>query len=490
MAALLSQDPNRSVLLIEAGPDYRSHETPDEIKGANFGPVIGLGDFHWIDLQARITEEQEPKPYLQGRGVGGSSAINAQGAVRGRAEDFDRWAADGCTGWSWRDVLPAFIRIEDDLDFGDRPYHGTGGPVPVSRTPAEAGAVSEALREVATGWGHPEHADMNAPDSAGISPAPWNRRDGVRVSTNDSHLETARQRGNLRVMARTLVTRVLISGGRAVGVEVSTPDGPQVIEAGQVILCAGAVHSPAILMRSGIGPADELRRLGIDVVADLPGVGRNLQDHPMMWLTFPLREDVRTSFFALPGHYILRFSADRDGGHGDDLEIFPLDRSNFDPADGGLMVSLMEPGSRGRVRLSSPDPAIEPAVDLRMLSDPADLRRLRLGTRYAARVADEPVLRKLMEAPVTLAGGRSVDDFDDAELDAYLRSQCTEYYHTAGTCRMGGPADRDRVVDLDGRVVGMAGLRIVDSSIIPTLPKAPTHLTTMMIADRIGRMPK
>jgi 5-(hydroxymethyl)furfural/furfural oxidase len=488
LAALLSHDPNRSVLLIEAGPDYRSGETPDEIRGANFGPAIGLGTFHWTGLTARMTEQQQPGPYLQGLGVGGSSAINGQGAVRGRPGDFDGWAANGCAGWSWRDVLPAFVGIEDDLDFGDRSYHGTGGPIPVSRCASEAGAVSEGLRDVALGWGHPEHADMNAPDSAGVSTAPWNRRAGARVSTNDAYLEGARGRGNLRIMARTLVTRVIVSGGRAIGVEVSTPDGRQVIEAGEVILCAGAVHSPAILMRSGIGAADGLRRLGIDVVADLPGVGRNLQDHPMMWLTFPLREEVRTSFFALPGHFVLRFAASAASGAepGDDLEIFPLDRSNFNPADGGLMVSLMSPRSRGRVGLSSPDPAVEPTVDLRMLADGDDLGRLREGTRYAARAAAEPVLSKLMEAPVTL-DGRQVDDFGDDELDACLRSQCKEYYHTTGTCRMGGPSDPDRVVDLGGRVLGVAGLRVVDASIMPTLPKAPTHLTTVMIADRIGR---
>lgn len=487
LAALLSADPSRRVLLVEAGEDYRSAETPEAIRGPNFAMALGLGRYHWLDLQARLTDWQPPGLYLSGRGVGGSSAINGQGAVRGLPLDFDRWARDGCDGWSWQDVLPTFVRLEHDYDFGDQPFHGTAGPIPVSRDrEVKWGAVSQTLSEVAAEMGHPLCADLNAPDSTGVSPIPWNRLNGARVSTNDAYLEPARGRTNLSIKANTQVEKLLFSGSRVTGVQLNSAAGQLALEAGEVILCAGAIHSPAILLRSGVGPAEEMRQLGVKVIADLPGVGRKLQDHPMVWLTFPLAPGARASSpDMLPGNCVLRFSLAEDGEQSNEIEVMPLDRTPMDVALGGFMIALMRPSSLGSVRLTSPDPSIEPAVEFHMLAEPDDVFRLRQATRYVATLARSPALARIMDAGLCLPSGQRLEETNDEALDQWLRENCVPHFHAAGTCHMGAPDDSDAVVDTEGRVLGVEGLRVVDASIMPDLPSAPTHLTTVMLAEHV-----
>lgn len=474
------------VLLLEAGPDYRSADTPAEIRGANFGPIIRLGRYHWNGLMATIAAGREPRLYLQGRGVGGSSAINGQGAVRALPGDYDRWAAAGCKGWSWAEVLPVLTAIEDDLDFGSQPYHGTGGPIPVVRSAVSAGAVSQALTEAAIAAGHPEHPDLNAPEAAGISPATWNRGPDGRVSGNDAYLEPARDLASLTIRGDALVSRVLFDGLRIRGVELITAGGTEIIPAGEVCLSAGALHTPAILLRSGIGPASELPP-GVTPVADLPGVGAGLRDHPMMWLSFPLAAGPgQDGPDTLPGRCVLRFSSGGPGAAEHDLEILPLDRSTFNPAEGGLMVSLMQPVSTGKLRLESADPQAEPAVDIGMLDSPADLDRLRHAVRSAAGLCRSGPLAAVMDGRLT-AGGQAIDDLGDEQLGEALRQGCMEYYHAVGTCRMGDPADPGTVVSPDGWVTGVDGLRIADCSVLPDLPRAPTHLTAVALAVALAR---
>jgi 5-(hydroxymethyl)furfural/furfural oxidase len=489
LAARLSANSSRQVLLLEAGPDYRSSATPHEIRAPNFVRAVGLGRYHWPELKARLTERQTAQPYLQGRGVGGTSAINGQGAVRGRPEDFDRWAARGCVGWSWREVLPRFVAIEDDVEFGDRPYHGRGGPIPVTRTSArEWGRVSQALGEAAAGVGHPWSPDLNAPDSTGLSPLAWSRRDGARVSTNDAYLESVRERDNLLIESQVRAVRVIFSGSRAAGLEVAGPAGRRVVEAGEVVLCAGAIHSPAILMRSGVGPGDELRALGVGVVAELPGVGRNLHDHPVAFLALPLRPEARlASADALPGHCVLRFSSAEFDASSDDLEVLAADRTLVNVREGCLMVALMRPASRGSVTLASADPGVPPVVEFRMLSEACDLDRLRGAVRHAGVLARQPPFTRIAAAEPVLAPGQPVARASDAELDGWLVASCRQYFHAAGTCRMGDPRDRQTVVDASGRVVGVDGLRVADASIMPELPRAPTYLTTVMLGEHTAR---
>jgi 5-(hydroxymethyl)furfural/furfural oxidase len=489
VAARLSEKPSRRVLLLEAGPDYRSADTPAALQAPNFARALALGGFHWRHLRACFTEAQPPRSYVCGRGVGGTSSINGQGAVRALPADFDRWQADGCTGWSWRDVLPSFIRLEDDLDFGSRPYHGIGGPLPVSRTsPPEWGPVSRALYAAGPKLGHPRHDDVNAPDATGLSPTTWNRKHGRRVSTNDAYLESARGRDNFRLRGGTLAVRILFSGARACGVEVRAAGTTGVVEAGTVIVCAGAVYSPALLLRSGLGPADELKSLGINVVVDAPGVGRNLGDHPTAWLRFPLRKHARlASADALTGHCLLRLSSGSAGAAADDVQILPVDRSLTEASSGGLVVALMQPVSTGLLRLRSPDPLQDPAMELRLLSDTHDLARMRAAVRLAGDLLRQPPFRTVAGAPAFLAPGRQLRHLDDDDLSEWLLRGCTAYHHAVGTCRMGADTDPRAVVDTAGRVIGVEGLLVVDASIIPGPVRGPTHLTTVMLAEHLCR---
>ncbi len=490
-AALLSARPSQRVLLLEAGDDYRSADTHPAIRGPNFAAAIGLGKYHWPELQARVTNQQPAALYLNGRGVGGSSAINGQGAVRGLPADFDRWARNGCAGWSWTDVLPTLVQLECDVDFGACAYHGADGPIPISRVAYSSwGSVSQAMTETAIGCGHSWSDDLNAPGSTGISPIPWNRLENGRVSTNDAYLEPARHRANLTVRGNTVVERILFDGTRVTGVEARGAAGSCLFRAAEVVLCAGALHSPALLLRSGIGSADELRQLGIRVIADLRGVGRNLQDHPMVWLTFALAPDVRASSTeTLPGHCVLRFSVDGAAAGSDACTVMPLERTPMEATCGGLMIAVMRPASRGSIRLASGDPAAEPVVEFNMLSNPGDLAALGEATRHAAALLNSSAGARVMEGPIRFASGDPLDDGDDRRLAALLRHNCVPHFHAAGTCRMGSSRDRGAVVDTRGRVIGVEGLRVVDASIIPDLPAAPLHLTAVMIAEHIFRGP-
>ncbi len=488
MAARLSEDPSRHVLLLEAGPDYHPVETPAAVRGGDFIRALALPGLHWPKLLARLTEWQRPRSYYGGRGVGGSSVINGQSAVRGLPGDFERWATDGCASWMWDDVLPAFRRLEDDLDHGCEPYHGVGGPLPVSRTAQDAwGAASRALGEAATDIGHPAHPDLNAPASSGISPVAWNRRNGSRVSTKDAYLEPARGRRNLRIMANTLGVKAQFSRRRLTGVDVSTPDGCATIAAQHAVLCAGALHSPAFLLRSGIGPAEELRALDIPVVSDVPGVGRNLQDHPVIWLTFPLNVSGRVrSRDTLPGHSMLRFSSGVHGAAPDDLQLYACDRAGKSLGSGGLMVALLEPRSTGRVMLRSSAPTDEPDIQFRMLSDHDDVSRMSIGVREAMLALRHRAFRSIVEGPALL-GGVPGDELDSAELTQALRAACASYNHATGTCRMGSPCSDETVVDERGSVLGVQGLSVADASLMPRIVRAPTHLTTVMFAEHIAR---
>ena len=292
VAVRLSENPDRRVLLLEAGLDYRSADTPWHIRSPNPSGIISDPDYHWPRLVARRTSVQEPSLYWRGRGMGGSSAINGQIAIQAMPEDYDRW---GLPGWSSAELLPAIHRMETDLDFGDASYHGDSGPIPVYRAPQEEwGTVDLALRDAALAMGHPWHDDHNAPGSTGVSPYAINSREGRRVTTNDAYIDPVRNRPNLTIRGGARVDRVVLSGGRATGVKVQVEGETMQIACGEVILCAGAVHTPAILQRSGVGPADLLSSLGIEVMADLP-VGYGLQEHPAIWLMLELREHARAT---------------------------------------------------------------------------------------------------------------------------------------------------------------------------------------------------
>ncbi len=518
LAARLSEDPGVTVLLLEAGPDYRSREAPAAMRSHNHGEILLAEEFkeryQWPGLAAKRSTSQEPTPFVRGKGMGGSSAINGLIGLRGEMEDFDRWAAMGCAGWSGGEVLPSFIRLEDDLNFGGARYHGRGGPVPLCRVPqGEWGAVDLALREAAVGLGYGWAEDYHAPGSTGVSPVALTMREDRRVSTNDGYLEPARGRGNLTIAGGVLVERVEFgedpaeegAGGRlrAVGVRVDGFDGVDggeaVFRGKEILLCAGAVHSPAILMRSGIGPGRILEGAGVRRVVDLAGVGENLRDHPTVGLHLKLRPEARASgAHARRTNCCVRYSSGLAGAGRNDMlmascNVFGIEGEALER--GVIVVSVFQAFSQGHLRITSTDPRVEPEIEERMLSDRRDLVRLRDGVRRLFALADHPAIAGIAEeiSLGDLYGGKAggIDsEVGDEELDGWLLAECLDCFHIVGTCRMGAVDDPATVVDSDCRVVGVNSLRVVDASIMPEVPRANTHLTTVMIAEHMAEKMK
>jgi choline dehydrogenase len=494
LAGRLSEDPGTTALLLEAGPVIWSDEAPAHQRSLNPQPIQSLdayAHYRWPELRARRTAAQEPRPYLRGRGLGGSSAINGLVAIRGEPDDYDEWAALGCTGWSWTDVLPAFTRLEHDLDYGDAPYHGNTGPIPLSWTPlADWGAVDLAVRAAALDLGYGWAPDHNAPGSAGVSPFAYTGRDGRRVSTADAYLEPARDRPNLTILGDAHVDRVLFDGRRAVGVRVRLGGDWCEVRAREVILAAGAVHSPAILQRSGVGPAALLRELGIPVVRDAP-VGVNLVDHPIAWLDIHLRPGHRArSTEVRHEDCCVRYSSGLAGAGRNDMIVLCTNFNGPDAvghATGFVGTAAFQTFSRGAVRITTSDPLIEPTIELQMLTDERDRIRLRDGARRLFAIGRHPAVTGIAEA-ITLGGtGRAPESVaTPAALDAWLDATVSDTYHPCGTCRMGAADDPRAVVDPTCRVNGVDNLRVIDAAIMPTIPRANLHLACVMIGERMA----
>jgi len=494
LAARLSEDPRIRVLLLEAGRDFRSAETPEHIRIPNPMRAIGDDDYRWPNLLARRTERQEPKLLWRGRAVGGSSTINGQIPIRGVPDDFERWRALGCSGWGWQDVLPYFNKLETDVNFGDAPYHGKDGPIPVYRAPVpDWGPVDRALKESSVALGYGWCEDHNAPEGTGASPYAINSRAGVRVSTNDGYLEPARGRANLQIVGNALVSAFQFEGNRAhvSGVQVQVKGQiftPRAIR--EVILSAGAIHSPAILQRSGIGPAALLKSLGVRVIADLP-VGENLLDHPMMPLYLHLKDEARVgTMMHRHTNCCLRYSSGLDGAGENDMIVIAgnlVSLGGGDTSKGRLVVSVYQAFSQGEVRITTTDPAIDPRIDERMLSDERDLVRMRDGVRRLRELGRHVSVRAITTRVDYGSTGRSIEEnLTPAELDDWLFAECSDAQHASGTCRMGAREDKGSVVDPECRVIGCSGLRVIDASVMPEVVRANTHLTTVMMAEKMA----
>lgn len=496
LAARLSEDRSRRVLLLEAGLDWRAHEAPWEITTPNPIPIIHNREFQekwqWPDLLSRRVAGQQPHFYWRGKGLGGSSMMNGQIAIRGVADAFDEWASLGCTGWSSREVMPLFSVIEDDLELGDHPGHGRGGPLPVYRAPLDKwGPIDRGLREAALASGYPWCDDVNGSDGEGVACYPINSRNSRRISTNEGYLEPARGRANLEIRGRALVDRLVIEDGRATGVRVHIDgEGTSEISAREIVLCAGAIHSPAILLRSGIGPADELRAMGIVVERDLP-VGKDFFDHPLFRTTIQLHEDVRpTDPDTRHTNCCVTYSSGlADGGKRDMIMIAFNHRGIGKP--GAIGTGLFNAFSRGRLTLASTDPQIDPIVEENMLADERDILRMRDAVKRLAVLTTKPGLSdiadwiRLTDTDLTLPQAAALPD---NELDALLRRDTGDIQHAAGTCRMTRFGDIAGVVNPDGAVKGIAGLRVADASIMPSDCRANTHFTTVVIGEHIARM--
>lgn len=481
LASRLTENPDLSVLLLEAGPDYRAKDTPKEFTDRTKGLGLALEpprnhlnpEFYWHNTTATRAKGQEPFQYRRGRGLGGSSTINGLYAIRGVRDDFDAWTKLGAAGWGPETMLEAFRKIENDLDFGDRAHHGTTGPTPIYREPAAGwGGVDHAVRDAALAAGHPWHPDHNDPDSSGVSPTAMNIRDGRRVSTNDAYLEPARDRANLTILGDILVDRVAFRADTAVGVVDSSGNEYGVRPGGEVILSAGSTFTPAILMRSGIGPADQLRSLGVPVRVDLP-VGANAQDHAVTFVEVPVVEEAQTSVGNRPTNIVVRYSSGLGEGRTNDMMLLATNHNYwFGRPTAGIAVSLEQPYSRGSMVLHSTDPHDEPHFDLNFLSDERDLVRMRDGLVRARNLMDHDAFRRIMTGAPTSPG-------TDEEIMATVK----DTMHLCCTARMGTEGDPDAAVDTSCRVLGVGSLRVVDASVMPTVPSANTYLSVLALAE-------
>jgi len=498
LAARLSERAGSRVALLETGPDWRSADAPEAMRSPNPSRIITepeFARFRFDALQARRTKAQSPRTLWRGRGLGGSSAVNGQIAIRGLVEDYDEWAKAGAKGWSFAEVLPALRRLESDEKYGSLPYHGADGPIPIHRAPQSSwGAVDLALGEAALELGHAWAPDHNAPGALGVSPYAINSRDGARVCTNDAYLEPNRGRANLEILGEAHVDRVLFEGRRAVGVRYFRGGEWSELRAREVLLCAGAIHSPAILIRSGVGPAEHLRALGRDVVAALP-VGEELQDHPLAAFVVVLADHAVPPPGFRHTNCCLRYSSGLAGAGPGDMMIVAMNRlgdslgrhlrSENEPRAFGLLGAWVNQCfSRGSVRLASLDPFQEPIVEENMLDAPSDLARMRDAVRRMIELARQPAFRAIGE--VSGAGLDLSRTPTDAEIDAWTLATVGDAQHATGTCRIGDPGESTTVVDPECRVLGVDGLRVIDASIMPNVPRANTHLSTVMIGERMA----
>ena len=496
LATRLSEDPGRSVLLLEAGPDYPEFERlPDDIKWGNNFLRSANGPHHWEYAATMTPQQPDPVPVFRGRVVGGSSAINGQILLRGIPEDFDDWSARGNDEWSFTKVLPYFRKLETDGEFrGD--FHGTDGPLPVRRYKREDMVPhAQAFYTACLAEGFPETPDHNHPEATGIGPAPLNQRDGVRMSTALTYLDQARHRLNLTIRANVSVRRVLFAGKRAVGIEADSGDDRFTVEGSQIVLSAGGIASPQLLMLSGVGPRDHLESLGIEVVHSLPGVGQNMRDHPMAMLMFRETGEMPPNSEAMIPvllRYTIEGSKTREDMY---ISVISLDPAYL-PADVPvsrdehcftIYVSIQNALSAGELRLKSKDPHVHPSLDYRYLSDDWDVTRMREAIRLAVRLSQRPEFNDVI---VERISPRDEDLTSDETLDNWLLRNTTTQYHSAGTCKMGPASDPLAVVDQYCRVHGLEGLRVVDASVMPDVIRANTNCTTIMIAERVADMIK
>jgi 5-(hydroxymethyl)furfural/furfural oxidase len=520
LAARLSEKASRRVLLVEAGPDMPPDREPDDIRdvfpASYFNPA-----YFWPGLAAVGRKGAEPRPYLQARLMGGGSSVMGMWALRGMPADYDAWRELGADGWGWDDVLPAFRRLEHDLEFSG-PLHGESGPIPIRRFGRDLwpGFV-RGLMAAAELRGIPYRNDINGDFLDGVYPVPvTNDLDG-RVSVARGYLTAAvRRRGNLTIMTEAPVRRIRFEGRKAVAVELGI-DGRQ-IKGREIIVSAGGIGSPYLLLHSGIGPEQDLGQLGIQPVLDLPGVGENLQNHCVVNLGASLVRSARQApSLRTYGLACARLSSNDPEGSPGDLHLQFITKTSLHPHGDRLGVvgaGLYAPLSRGAVTLATPETGVPPRIDFNLLAQRADLRRLGHAVQRAIDLLNDPAVRP-MRGPIMpivstslvrrLSGpsmrNRLISGVVATALDAPLWLQhdlqswfgkpveaeqlesllrhATPIFHPVGTCKMGRKSDAMAVVDSQCRVHGVDGLRVIDSSIMPNIPRANTCIPTMMIAE-------
>ncbi len=475
VAARLSEDPDCRVLLLERGPDPQP--LPEILARAERRLLVYTETPYVQMYEARRSIDGSVFHPLAGHILGGGSTINVMAANRGTPNDFAAWGETVDPLWSWEQVLPVFKRIEHDVDFGESDWHGGRGPLWIQRRahPAQFTGWEAAIRDACVELGYPVRDDLNGPDPYGVGPIPWTIRDGRRQSAVVAYLDPARSRPNLTIVDLALVTAVELDGHRAVGVRFVRQGREERVRAGEVVLSAGVYHSPQILMLSGIGPPEELRRHGIPVRNALPGVGENLQDHAAV---FPAFEWHYRGPVEWPGVCpILLAKSELSRAVIDFHLIFrgPITIPGAQ-AVAPVAVYLLEQRNRGRLTLAGPDPLAWPVIEPRMLDDDWDAAAIVEGMGLATR----------------LVGARALQGFYGAQLypepeeewTGYARRTYDSYHHGAGTCRMAQAAEAAGVVNARLQVRGVPGLRVADASVMPTVVRGNTNLTTLMIGER------
>jgi 5-(hydroxymethyl)furfural/furfural oxidase len=543
LAHRLSAKSANKVLLCEAGQDTPPGNEPKEILDSYPGTAYFDPRFHWTELKVttQIVSHNNPqvrpplRKYEQARVLGGGSSINGQLANRGAPTDYADWEARGAAGWGWNDVLPYFRKVEHDLDF-DGPYHGKDGRIPVRRIPREHWTGhSTAMGKACELAGMPYLADQNGEFADGYFPITHSNQDEHRVSAAMGYLDReTRKRPNLTISTHTQVKEFLFEGTRCVGVKALVNGQMQEFRGREIILSCGAIHSPAHLLRAGIGPVGQLRELGIPVLMALEGVGQRLMDHPSISLSSFVRRGARMNDHTRRHiHMGFRYSSGLSGTPRGDMFVAALTKSAWHAVGaqiGSLLLFVNKTYSEtGQVKLASRDPTAEPIVEFNLLSDRRDLERLMTGFRKLASlmmsapvraVTDKPfpasytdkvrkigvvntknkiltaIAAAMMDGPAALRH-YIIDNFvvegftfdqvmnDDEALEAFVRKATIGVWHASCTCRMGRTEDPMTVVDTEGRVKGLQGLRVVDASIFPVVPCANTNFPTLMAAEKI-----
>lgn len=475
-------DAGRRVLVLEAGADHpRSSDVPGDLRDATTLRAAVPGHPANWDLPGLLPDGRTVR-VPRGRVVGGSSAVNAGYFIRPTPQDAAGWAAAGNSLWAWDRLLPALVRLESDRDLGDRPGHGADGPVPVSR-PTSGPPLAHAFAAAAAELGLPDEPDKNAGGPPGYGPVPRNVLHGVRISAADAYLAPRRGHPGLTVRGGVQVLRVLVERGRAVGVRTAAGD----VRAAEVVLCAGAVGSPHLLLLSGIGPAQRLRSAGLEVLVDAPGVGEGGTDHPLVYLPFKPRDGVPAGPGQAPLHGVLHASSDGAGVAGD-LEVLPwlapfAQVTTGRPAPGRPVevgVGLQRTEGRSRLALVDGAPGSPPLVEYQHLAEAADAARMRAGVRLAERLLAARALREVGE-PAQLPR-------EDAALDRWIRGRLTTAVHLSGTARMGPDTDPGAVVDQQLRVRGVDGLRIADTAVLPRVPSRGPAAAAVLVGERAAEL--
>ncbi|AKT43641.1 choline dehydrogenase [Chondromyces crocatus] len=486
IASRVTERADREVLLLEAGPDYIDTGEPGRLPP----DLVDGGRNSWRQhdwgYRHRPTPSQILFVFPRGRVVGGSSAVNTCIALRPKPYDLDEWAALGLSDWSWERCLPYFRRLEDDRDF-DTPWHGRGGPVPIRRHPPEELVTFQAaFVEAARALGYPALTDTNDPAlDGGVGPHAMNKIDGVRMSAARCYLTPAvRERPGLHLSARTVVRRVVFHNQRVEAVEIERDGRIERIATRKVVLSAGAIATPGILLRSGVGPRDEVARLGVELVADVPAVGAKLLDHPGAALfLLPRGRFCRTTDPLI--QTVLRYTS-MDSPHPLDMLVQPGSYVPIHPRLNLPLFSIMccvgKPRGHGTLRFLSADAKAGPHIDSKLLVNRDDHAKAVEAMMLARELAGTAPIRRL--ARPLWPGARTLAD--RARIGAWIHRSCDSGYHPCGTVPMGPEGDLAAAVDGRGRVRGVDGLIVADASLMPTIPSVNTHLTTLMIGERFG----